>query len=88
MSNKIKIYVLHYTCGEPDERVTCYHKACDLCSMHNPHYYEERYVTTRELFNLIDIQNTSGSYIHISTVPPEGWHTHEELYGISCFPRV
>ena len=79
--NRIKIYVLHYRCGGEGELVSCYNKACDLCSMHHELYYDEVYVTKDELFNILNIPETDGSYIHISNVLPKGWISKKEYYG-------
>ena len=58
-------------------------KACDLCEMHNPLYYEEREVNKDELFNIINVfQHERGNYIHISTVKPVGWKSKEEYYSM------
>lgn len=73
---KIKIYVLHYSCGT-GELITCYSQACDLCSKHEKLYYEEKEVSSNELFNIIN-DSKLGNYIHISTVKPEGWISQEE----------
>ena len=74
--NKIKIYILHYTCGT-HELITCYNKACDLCNKHEKLYYEEKKITKDELYKLIN-SSKIGNYIHISTVKPNGWISKTE----------
>lgn len=75
--NKIKIYVLHYTCGNGEIRISCYKGACDLCNLHTPLYYEEKYMDNDELYKLIN-DSKIGNYIHISTVKPNGWISKTE----------
>ena len=79
--DKTKIYILHYTCGDI-LRVTCYSKACDLCNLLHPVYYEEKYVDKDELYELIN-SSSHGNYIHITTVIPDGWESKEEYYNIT-----
>ena len=76
----MKIYILHYTCGSLDERVTCYHGACDLCNIHNKAFYEEKEVNKDELYELLN-ESKNGNYIHISVVKPEGWKSEKEYFG-------
>ena len=76
----MKIYILHYTCGSLDERVTCYHGACDLCNIHNKAFYEEKEVNKDELYDLLN-ESKNGNYIHISVVKPEGWKSKKEYFG-------
>ena len=76
----MKIYVLHYTCGSLDERVTCHHGACVLCKIHNTTFYEEIDVNKDELYDLLN-ESKNGNYIHISTVKPEGWKSEKEYFG-------
>lgn len=81
MSEKIKIYTLHYRCGYEEVRGTCREMACDLCNCQTPLYYEEMEVDKDELFNLLNIPSfNSGNYIHISNVKPEGWISKEDYY--------
>ena len=76
----MKIYILHYTCGGLDERVTCHHDACDLCKIHNKAFYEEKEVNKDELYDLLN-ESKNGNYIHISVVKPEGWKSEKEYFG-------
>lgn len=83
MIGNMKIYILHYTCGSLYERVTCYHHACDLCSIHNETFYEEKEVNKDELYDLLNLyESKNGNYIHISTVKPEGWKSEKEYFGL------
>ena len=76
--DKLKIYILHYTCDDGDIKVTCNKGACDLCKLHTPLYYEEKYVNNNELYELIN-DSKIGNYIHISTVIPHGWKSKDEF---------